>query len=175
MSLRPTRPPRHAALAIGADREKTYIRAELAETSSSASGYSQTSEFLADVPPPAFSALARNVWSLGDQIGSSLGGTPWLGSPRRPQLGEQVAGGAGPAGRNVRIALFDLRANRGIARFEIVLHLVGVHNTRDRDAVLFEDEVLLVQVYALHDLAEVYARSGYGETVQHSCVSFDHD
>jgi hypothetical protein len=82
-----------------------------------------------------------------------------------PQFGEQVTCGPGSALRNIHSAPFDLREDRGIAHFEMVLQLVGAHDPGDRDAGFLEDEVFLVQVCALHHLAEVYARLGYGETV----------
>ena len=53
---------------------------------------------------------------------------------------------AGPAGRNVRVAHFDLRAYRRVTGFEVALQFVGVHNAGNGNAVLFEDEVFLIYV-----------------------------
>lgn len=42
------------------------------------------------------------------------------------------------------------------------------HDPRNRDAVLFEDEILLVSVNAPHELRQIHARFGYWKMMYHN-------
>jgi hypothetical protein len=54
--------------------------------------------------------------------------------------------------------------------FEVILKLVGAHDAGDGNAIFFKDEIFLVDVHALYDLAEIYAGFGYGETMYHATL-----
>jgi hypothetical protein len=81
---------------------------------------------------------------------------------------KQVFGGPGAAGTNIRVALADLRPDVGVAQFQVIFKLIGVHDADDGDAILLQDEVFMVEVGALGQLAEVDASFGDGETIDHT-------
>jgi len=80
-------------------------------------------------------------------LGDSRPATPL----RRPSLPlaeflEEFLGRAALAGEVLLAALSDVLADLRVPKLKVVLELMNVHDTGDGDAVLFEDDVLLVQV-----------------------------
>ena len=91
----------------------------------------------------------------------------------KPDFGEERIRGAGFARKVIFVALADLVADAGVPQLKVVLQLVGVEDTDDGDAVLFQDEVLLVDVRPLRNLAEVHAGFGDGESMDHCFFGFN--
>lgn len=54
--------------------------------------------------------------------------------------------------------------------FKVVFEFVGSYNAGDTDAVHFDDEVLLVDVDALHDLPEVDTGFGDGQAMDYLLI-----
>ena len=59
----------------------------------------------------------------------------------------------------------DLSLALGVAQFQVVFKFIGVHDANDGNAILFEDEVLIVEVSTLGQLAEVNAGFGDREAI----------
>jgi hypothetical protein len=76
-------------------------------------------------------------------------------------FGAELFEGPTLPGEVLLVALSDMFADLGILQFEVVLELVDVHEPSDGDTVLFEDDILLVEMDALDHRAEV--NSGLGE------------
>ena len=83
----------------------------------------------------------------------------------RCELLEKLLGRPALAGEVFLVALADVLPDLRVPALEVILELVNVHQARDRDAVLFEDDVLLVEVDPLDQGAEVYAGLGQGGDV----------
>ena len=85
----------------------------------------------------------------------------------RLKLSQKLARRSALAGEKLLPALGDVSADLRILELEVVLELVNIHDAGERDAVLLEDHILLVQVHALHDGAERVPGLGEGETLDH--------
>lgn len=72
------------------------------------------------------------------------------------------------AGWDIRIALLDRVADVRVLHFQIVFQFVNIQNAGNRNPVLFENEVFLVDMRAFYDVAEVNACLGDGKTMRHS-------
>ena len=59
-----------------------------------------------------------------------------------------------------------------VPKFEVVLELIGIHDAHHGDTVLLDDEVFLVQMRPLGQLAQLHACFSDGETLHHEWVCF---
>jgi hypothetical protein len=59
------------------------------------------------------------------------------------------------SGTDVSVAALNLPVDFRVAKFQIVFQLFGVHDTDDRNPVLFQDEILPANVGTLGHLAEI--------------------
>ena len=71
------------------------------------------------------------------------------------------------AGEVLLVARADVGADLWIPNLEVVLELVDVHEANDRDAVLFEDEVLLVEADSFDYGAQIHSGLCQGESLNH--------
>jgi len=76
------------------------------------------------------------------------------------EFSENLLGRPALPGQILLVALFDMGANLGVLEFEVVLKLIDVHEASDWDAVLFEDDVFLVEMDPLDQGAKIDA--GFG-------------
>src|SRR3989442_785394 len=72
------------------------------------------------------------------------------------QFCEEVFSRAVTPGEKILVALSNMLPHLRVAGFQVVFQFVGPHYADDGDAVFFQNEVLLIQVYASSDLAEIY-------------------
>jgi hypothetical protein len=63
-------------------------------------------------------------------------------------------------------------ANLGVLEFKVVFKLGGAHDTGNRDAIFFEDEILLVSIDTPDELAQIHTRFRYWKTMHHG-IHFD--
>ena len=62
---------------------------------------------------------------------------------------KQILGGPGAASANIQVALPDLCLDFGVAQFQVIFKFIGVHDANDGDTILFQDEVLIVEMGTL--------------------------
>jgi hypothetical protein len=53
----------------------------------------------------------------------------------------------------------------GVLQLQVVLELVNIHKSRNRDAILFQDDILFVEVDLLDDSSQVDTCFGNGQMV----------
>jgi hypothetical protein len=68
---------------------------------------------------------------------------------------EELPGWSALAREVFLVALSDMLADLRVLQFEVILELVDVHEPGHWDTILFEDDILLVEVDALDDRTEV--------------------
>src|ERR1022692_2888395 len=77
-------------------------------------------------------------------------------------------------GEKILVALSNVFADLRVAEFQIIFELLGAHDADDWNAVLFQNEVFLIQVHAPYDLPEVHACFGDWKTMYHG-IRFHQD
>ena len=86
----------------------------------------------------------------------------------RFELCEELLSRAALPGKILLITPPNVVSDPWVLELQVILELVNVHDGGNGDAVLFEDEVLLVEVDPLDQGSEIYAGLGNGEALDHS-------
>jgi len=68
------------------------------------------------------------------------------------------------------MVLFDLPLDLGIAELQVVFDLVGVHDADNRDAVLFQNDIFLIEVDSFGQGAEIDSGLSHRNSVERNLV-----
>jgi hypothetical protein len=69
---------------------------------------------------------------------------------------QQRSGRSGASGADVLVALADLGFDSRVAQFEVILQFIGIHNADYGHTVLLRNEIRIVEVGTLGQLAKIY-------------------